>query len=72
MVDFYYIEKLDGLSSMEVDWGRLDYINENWNEFTELEYYSIIGKLKDNELDPITSGQNYGTRDIQKKLKNLR
>lgn len=72
MVDFYYIEKLESISSIEVDWDRLDYIDQNWNEFTETEYYSIIDKLKDNELDPISSGQNYSTRDIQKKLKNLR
>ena len=72
MVDFNYILKLERNSSVDADWIRLLYINDNWNEFTELEYYGIIDKLKQNELDPIASGLNYGTRDIQKKLNKLK
>lgn len=72
MVDFYLLEKLESTSSIEVDWGRVDYINENWNEFTEMEYYNFIEKLKQAELDPVTSGQNYNMSDIKKHLKKLR
>ena len=72
MVDFYLLERLEGLSSIEVDWGRMDYINENWNEFTEMEYYSMIDKLKESELDPVTSGLNYNQTDILKHLKKLK
>lgn len=57
---------------MEVDWGRMDYINENWNEFTEMEYYDFIDKLKRSELDPVTSGQNYNQTDIRKHLNKLK
>jgi len=72
MVDFYLLERLESTSSMEVDWGRMDFLNENWNEFTELEYYSYIDKLKESELDPVTSGQNYNQTDILKHLKKLK
>lgn len=71
MVDFYLIERLENMSSIEVDWGRMDYINENWNEFTEIEYYSIIEKLRQTEVDPITSGLNYNQTDILNHLKKL-
>lgn len=72
MVDFYLLEKLESTSSIEVDWGRMDYINENWNEFTEMEYYNFIEKLKQSELDPVTSGQNYNQTDIRKHLNKLK
>lgn len=72
MVDFYLLERLESTSSIEVDWGRMDYINENWNEFTEMEYYNFIEKLKQSELDPVTSGQNYNQTDIRKHLNKLK
>lgn len=71
-VNFYLIESLESASSIEVDWGRLDFINENWNEFTELEYYAIIQELKDNELDPVTHGRNFNQTDIRKHLNKLK
>ena len=71
-VNFYLLESLQESSSIEVDWGRVDYINENWNEFTEREYYDLIQHLKDNELDPITQGRNYNQTDIKNHLKKLR
>lgn len=70
-VNFYLLESLESSSSLEVDWSRVDYINENWNEFTEIEYYDLIGKLKDNELDPITQGRNYNQTDIRNHLNKL-
>ena len=72
MVDFYYIERLADMAGIEVDWGRLDYINENWNEFTESEYYNLVNKLRENEQDPVTSGMNYNQTDILKHLKKLK
>ena len=60
------------LSTIEVDWNRIEYIDTNWDEFTKLEYYSIIEKLKESQLDPITSGQNYNQTDILTHLKKLR
>ena len=72
MVDFYYIERLAEMAGLEPDWNRLDYINENWNEFTEIEYYFIIEKLKESELDPVTMGFNYNQTDIKNHLKKLR
>jgi hypothetical protein len=71
-VNFYLIESLEECSSLDVDWTRLDYINENWNEFTEMEYYDLIQKLKDNELDPVTQGRNYNQTDIRNHLKKLK
>ena len=71
-VNFYLIESLEQCSSLDVDWTRLDYINENWNEFTEMEYYDLIEKLKDNELDPITHGRNYNQTDIKNHLNKLK
>lgn len=71
-VNFYLLQSLEQSSSLEVDWGRVDYINENWNEFTEQEYYDLIQHLKDNELDPITQGRNYNQTDIKNHLKKLR
>ena len=71
-VNFYLLESLETSSSVDVDWGRVDYINENWNEFTEHEYYDLIEHLKDNELDPITQCRNYNMGDIKRHLKKLR
>ena len=72
MVDYPYIEKLASLSTIDVDWHRLDFIDNNWNEFTELEYYNIKDKLISSQLDPILSGQNYNQTDIRKHLNKLR
>jgi len=71
-VNFYLLESLQESSSIELNWGRVEYINENWNEFTEQEYYDLIQHLKDNELDPITQGRNYNQTDIKNHLKKLR
>lgn len=72
MVDFYMIERLQRTSAVVIDWDRLEFINENWNEFTEQEYYRLIDYLKDNQMDAITSGFNYNQTDIRKHLKKLR
>jgi hypothetical protein len=72
MVDYVYIDKLMTLSTIEIDWYRIDYIDNNWNEFTELEYWTIISKLKESQLDPITSGQNYNQTDILNHIRKLK
>lgn len=72
MVDYVYIDKLMTLSTIEIDWNRIDYIDNNWNEFTELEYWTIISKLKESQLDPITSGQNYNQTDILNHIRKLK
>lgn len=51
---------------------RLIYIDSNWNEFTEVEYYDIMRELGDSMLDPISNGMSYNQTDILKHLKKLR
>lgn len=72
MVDYPYIEKLLSLATIDIDWDRIEYIDKNWNEFTEIEYYAIISNLKQSQLDPITSGQNYNQTDILKHINKLK
>jgi hypothetical protein len=72
MVDWNAIEKLSRLSTYRVDYDRLEYLEANENEFTQAEYWVIVEQLKDNLLDPITSGMNYNQTDILKHLKKLK
>ena len=72
MVNWNAIEKLSRLSTYRIDYDRLEYLEENENEFTQAEYWVIIERLKENILDPITSGMNYYQSDILKHLKKLR
>ncbi len=59
-------------SSYEPDIMRIKHLEDNWNEFTEVEYQDILSKLYDNQIDPISNGLNYGQKDIIKHLKKLR
>lgn len=76
MVNYTQIEIL--LNGSNKNWEEKDYIidrvvfiENNWNEFTELEYYSIIKELKNNQLDKIAFGLNYQANHITKHLKQL-
>lgn len=77
MVNYTQIEIL--LSGSNKNWeekksikNRVVFIESNWNEFTELEYYSIIKELQDNQLDKIAFGLNYQANHITKHLKHLK
>ena len=75
MVNWNYCERLLKSSSdpdNEEIRDRLIYIDTNWNEFTELEYYEIVKDLVENQQDPIISGHSYGQKDIVKHLRKLR
>lgn len=71
-VDFTLIGKLELTSTYKVDHDRLIYIDDNWNEFTELEYEGIIRLLRWNQLDPILNGFGYNQTDIRRHLNKLR
>lgn len=72
MVDWYLIDKLSAMSSYKPDTDRLIYLEDNWGEFEEAEYWGVVQKLKDNQLDPIVHALNYGQKDIMRHLKKLR
>lgn len=48
---------------------RVIYIETNWNEFTQAEYWEIIKDLENNQLDRIAFGLNYKMGDILKHIK---
>ena len=50
---------------------RIIFIETNWNEFTELEYYQIVNNLKLNQLDPIAYGLNYNQTALKKHLSKI-
>lgn len=75
MVNWNYIERLLLSSSDPLKHEireRLIWIDSNWSEFAEVEYYDLISRLIDTQLDPITSGLNYLQKDIVKHLNKLK
>lgn len=74
MVNWTYCERLIQGSSIDTSaiLNRLYYIESNWNEFTEIEYYDLLEILRDSQLDPILSGSNYIQKDIIKHLQKTR
>jgi len=82
MIDWYYIEKLMQSCSLnpdvlEASENRLLVLEsliefEDDNEYYINEVYTIINKIRDNQLDPITHGTNYNQTAILKHLKKLR
>lgn len=48
---------------------RLVFIDNNWNEFTEEEYYITVRKLLEERLEPITNGFYYNQTDIKNLIK---
>ena len=72
MIDWYYLEKISGKSSYKPNINRLIEMENNWNEFTEIEYREILRKTRENIIDPIPNGMNYNQTDIRRHLKKLR
>ena len=70
-VDWEKLERLADAARIELDVDRLQYIENNWNEFTEIEYETLLQKLYEAVPDPITHGRGYGQKDIIKHLKKL-
>ena len=73
-LDWFHLEQLINRSSYSDSMKakletRLIQLEDQDNEFAELEYFTIIEKLKDNQLCPIEHGMNYGQKDIIRKLK---
>lgn len=74
MVNWTYCERLIANSSLDTELirDRLIYIETNWNEFTEVEYYDTLEVLRNSQIDPILSGLNYNQTDIVKHLQKTR
>lgn len=77
MVDWHRLYKQAALSSMssfqiESLIMRLIELENFDNEFAEHEANEIMYRIESNQLDKITSGFNYGQKDILNHLKKLR
>lgn len=74
LFDWWSVEKLlDGYTGdKEVVVSRLIELENQDNEFAQAEIEMIIDDLYDKQIDPITSGFNYGQREIIRHLKKLR
>lgn len=77
MVDWFYLEKDLQTCSLPHETQiriceRLITLEKSDDEFSYYEANELIEKVKNNQLDKISYGFNYGMRDIIKHLKKLK
>ena len=70
-IEYWQLEKIEQLiKSSNFDHDKRQSLETKSKDLTKLEAEFIINMLYDNQLDPITSGTNYGQTEIKRKLSN--